>query len=65
MPLEEEFPRLKEWVTHLWKRESFVKGFNVPPPLQDEKALSHEERAEQAKKWIQRGMKDDAAKKGA
>lgn len=63
-----EFKALSAWLERMLKRPGVVRGRDVPE--KQEPGLSAEERKrradEQAKeglKWIQQGMKDDAAKK--
>ncbi|KAJ5918492.1 Glutathione S-transferase/chloride channel C-terminal [Penicillium verhagenii] len=63
----DEFPNLKAWEELMAQREGTEKGRHVPSPhtikelLKDKKAM--EEKAAEARAWVQQGMKDDAKSK--
>ncbi|KAF2020594.1 glutathione S-transferase [Aaosphaeria arxii CBS 175.79] len=62
----EEFPAVKAWEERMAAREGVEKGRHVPDPhtikelMKDKKKL--EEKAEESRRWVQQGMKDDAKK---
>lgn len=65
----DHFPALKAWEERMWARPALKKGADVPEPfkfkelLKDKAAM--EKHAEDSKAWVQKGMKDDAAKNAA
>ncbi|KAF7187274.1 Glutathione S-transferase-like protein gedE [Pseudocercospora fuligena] len=62
----EPFPHLKAWEERMWARPAVKKGANVPDPYRMKELLADKEAMEkhaaESKKWIQAGMKEDAAK---
>lgn len=63
----DDFQALKAWEERMLQRPGVEKGRHVPDHhgikdlLKDKKKMAEQEEA--ARKWIQQGMKDDAAKK--
>lgn len=62
-----EFPALKAWEDRMWARPALKKGANVPDKYGMKELLADKDRmdkyAADSRKWIQSGMKEDAAKK--
>lgn len=62
----EEFPTLKAWEERMWARPALKKGANVPTTYKMKEFQSKPEEVErlanEAKNWVQKGMKDDAKK---
>ncbi|KXT06420.1 hypothetical protein AC578_6062 [Pseudocercospora eumusae] len=62
----EAFPHLKAWEERMWARPGVRKGANVPEPYRMKELLADKEAVErlaaESGKWIQAGMKEDAAK---
>lgn len=63
----ESFPALKKWQELMEARPAVQKGKDVPEPSKLPKAgaldpAELEKLAEESKKWVQQGMKEDAAK---
>jgi len=60
----DDFPVLKAWEERMWAREAVKKGANVPSPYKMKELLADKDEmdrhAQQAKVWIQGGMKEDA-----
>ncbi|USW48247.1 Putative glutathione S-transferase, Thioredoxin-like superfamily [Septoria linicola] len=60
------FPNLKKWEERMWAREALKKGANIPDPYKLKEMLADKEATEkhaaESRKWIQQGMKEDAAK---
>jgi glutathione S-transferase len=63
----DEFPALKAWEERLLRRPGFEKGRQVPGPDSTQELKNDAEKmkrtAEEARAWIQAGMKDDARRK--
>ncbi|KAI9055185.1 hypothetical protein LZ554_000149 [Drepanopeziza brunnea f. sp. 'monogermtubi'] len=63
----DEFPALRAWEEKLLRRPGFEKGRQVPGPDSTQELKSDAEKmkrtAEEARAWIQAGMKDDSRKK--
>jgi glutathione S-transferase len=63
----DEFPSLKAWEERMTARPGVEKGRHVPDPhtikelLKDKAKM--EEHAAKSRAWVQKGMKEDAAKK--
>jgi glutathione S-transferase len=63
----DEFPTLKAWEERMTARPAVEKGRHVPDPhtikelLKDKAKM--EEHAAKSRAWVQKGMKEDAAKK--
>jgi hypothetical protein len=63
----DEFPTLKAWEERMTARPGVEKGRHVPDPhtikelLKDKAKM--EEHAAKSRAWVQKGMKEDAAKK--
>jgi glutathione S-transferase len=63
----DEFPALKAWEERMTARPGVEKGRHVPDPhtikelLKDKAKM--EEHAAKSRAWVQKGMKEDAAKK--
>jgi glutathione S-transferase len=63
----DEFPSLKAWEERMTARPGVDKGRHVPDPhtikelLKDKAKM--EEHAAKSRAWVQKGMKEDAAKK--
>lgn len=62
----DQFPNLKAWEDRMWARPALQKGANIPDPYRMKELLADKEKMErhaaESRKWIQQGMKDDAAK---
>jgi glutathione S-transferase len=63
----DEFPTLRAWEERMTARPAVEKGRHVPDPhtikelLKDKAKM--EEHAAKSRAWVQKGMKEDAAKK--
>lgn len=64
----EDFPHLQAWEERMLKRGGVERGRHVPDPhtvkelMKDKKKM--EEAAAKNREWVQKGMKDDAERKG-
>jgi glutathione S-transferase len=62
----DRFPALKAWEERMLARPGVEKGRHVPDPHTIKKLLADKEQTEKhaadAREWVQKGMKEDAAK---
>lgn len=60
----DDYPTLKSWHDRMFSRPAVDKGADVPTPRPRKPATAEEEKkkAEEARAWIQQGMKEDAEK---